>query len=236
MDAPVPMNPHRRRKATLETNPHCFPRVLAVAVSAIVATATQATPSLAQSATALTPNMRGVQLSADLLGRFSFSADSLTSGATLRSGNVAAFGVGWGLSERWSTHLTLAIAQLPRLDGTSWAFAHIDLNARYSFKAIRIARSALVPFVQAGGARRSLTDQEADRWMEGWSSTAGAGGQLFVTPRVAITATAVYSQGRFLWYYEGGSPTRDIRDPARERMVTLGVAYHVGRYSNRFGR
>ncbi len=146
------------------------------------------------------------------------------------SGPGGTLHLGYGINQNVSFFVRIAAAEMQAEGGgDSYAMAHADLGARYSFAS---PASALRPYVQGAFTGRGLAfDMGSDGTLEarGAGFTGAAGLEYFVTPRVGLEASLSYSIGKFSEGRLDGGEWVDFEDEAFDAVSSrfdLGVSWH----------
>lgn len=159
------------------------------------------------------------------------SAVKVEDSDVVESGAGGTVHLGYGFTENVSLFLRVNAAAIESDDvpSGSYAMAHVDMGARYSFLG---SSTAWRPFVQAAfnGRAVSIDEEEAGTLdARGPGFSAGAGLEYFVTPRVAVEAGLSYSFGEFNEGRVNGGDWVDFEDEAFEATSSrfdLGVSWH----------
>jgi opacity protein-like surface antigen len=169
----------------------------AAVLVALVAAALPASPLAAQADPTAPPRSRtdGLALGAHLNG----SAVSPTNEKT-QSGGGAGVTIGYGFSPSFMISAQLDLALVTVSEDDEYALAHFDLGARYSFADPRRAWVPHLDLALTGRAgSQTVTDgrSSVDVTLSGSALSFGGGVQYFVTPRLAIDGTLLWSHGRW---------------------------------------
>lgn len=149
----------------------------------------------------------------------------------IESGAGGTVHLGYGITENVSLFFRVngAAIESDDLPSGSYAMAHADIGARYSFLA---SSSAWRPFIQGAFSGRAVSIDEGSAGTleaRGPGFTAGAGLEYFVTPRVALEAGLSYSFGKFNEGRLNGGDWTDFEDEAFDATSSrfdLGVSWH----------
>ncbi|HEU4885971.1 MAG TPA: outer membrane beta-barrel protein [Longimicrobium sp.] len=139
--------------------------------------------------------------------------------------------LGYGINQNVSFFVRVTAAEMQPAEsgGESYAMAHADLGARYSFAS---PAAALRPYVQAAITGRALSfdlGSEGNLEARGSGFTGAAGLEYFITPRMGLEASLSYSIGKFSEGRLGGGEWIDFEDDAFDAVSSrfdLGFSWH----------
>lgn len=198
-----------------------------VAMAAVLAAAS-ITPAVAQpGGPAPASDTRGLSLGLYLNG----SALQFEDSDEAESGGGFSLHAGYGFTDHLAVFMRLNGAEIESSDveGDSYALAHVDIGARYSFGG---PAAALRPFVQGAlNARAFAYDLGTEGTLEARGSgfSGGAGLEYFFSRSLAVEGALSFSSGTFSEGRVGDGEWVDLEDEALDAVSTrvdLGITWH----------
>jgi hypothetical protein len=126
-------------------------------------------------------------------------ADNPTVPSSATYGLGAGFLAGFGFTPNWSVYAHVGRGSVDAPDGKVGA-SSVDVGARVHFLA---GTSRFVPFLQGGVSHRAMTEDETLGTQRRYRLTsrdllgAGVGMNVHITPRIAVSTSALWSLGEF---------------------------------------
>jgi hypothetical protein len=179
-------------------------------------------------------NLRGFTVGLDPLVAGALTSDGITGGRTV-SGLGLALRFGWGFSNRWTLLMDVAVTDLIVADTAGYFLSDGGLTLRFTPFTKTTRRGVWAPFVQGALGFRDVTAEGASPtntriyMFEGEVLTLGAGVAYFVSPKISISAGAMWSTGDFNDERVGMVTTHGRGVPGTSGRIGVGVNWHKGR-------
>lgn len=168
------------------------------------------------------------------LAMASLRSKDLTGGET-RSGSGFAAAVGYGLTTRLTILGDLTVTDLVLEPGSSYNLYHAEMFVRPSLKPIRVGRTEIVGFLDAGGGLVKISGLRPNigfvekHGFSGSFITFGLGTSVFVSHTFAVTATGHGSFGTFSDEKTGSVTAGNFSIGAGSLRAAFGVSWHPQR-------